>query len=184
MNIYGIFKSSVIFILDFIFKPSPIKLIRTKKSLLGPSNLQECIYTFHKQQYIVILDTLITNFNVFKTQLQNTPCINIPNRAIKSNTIDVKLFNMYNGPFCNFHYNINGVYIPYSIDVLCKQKSSIHESHTITDLLGNTKTYFYMKKLNPLTWIPDCILHLKKSTTDTTTDTTTDNHNETNKKEQ
>ena len=88
MNIYGIFKSSVIFILDFIFKPSPIKLIRTKKSLLGPSNLQECIYTFHKQQYIVILDTLITNFNVFKTQLQNTPCINIPNRAIKSNTIE------------------------------------------------------------------------------------------------
>ena len=184
MNIYGILKSSVFFIIELLFKPSPIKLIKTKKSLLGPSNLQECVYTFHKQQYIVILDTLITNFYLFKQQLQNTPCIHIPNRAIKSNTVDVKLFNMYNGPFCNFHYNINGVYIPYSIDVLCKQKSTINELHTITDLLGNTTTYFYMKKLNPLTWIPDCILHLKKSTTDTTTDTTTDNHNETNKKEQ
>ena len=86
---------------------------------------------------------------------------------------------MYNGPFCNFHYNINGVYIPYSIDVLCKHKKNEIELHTIIDLLGNTITYFYMKKINPLAWVPDCILHLKKSTTDTTSYC----YNETNKKE-
>ena len=128
MNIYGIFKSSVFFIIELLFKPSPIKLIKTKKLLLGPSNLQECVYIFDKQQYIVILDTLITNFKLFKVQLEKTACPVIPNRAIKSDTVDVKLFNMYNGPFCNFNSHINGVYIPYSIDV----GVYAHGSHSIS----------------------------------------------------
>ena len=177
-TIFGIFKAYVTYIIEVLFKPSPIKLIKTKKLLLGPSNLQECVYIFHKQQYIVILDTLITNFKLFKVQLEKTACPVIPNRAIKSDTVDVKLFNMYNGPFCNFNSHINGVYVPYSIDVLCKQNTEqSNNSHIIIDLLGNKNTYFYMKKLNPLAWIPDCVLHLKKSTT-----SSNNSHNEKNKK--
>ena len=108
--------------------------------------------------------------------MEKTACPVIPNRAIKSDTVDVKLFNMYNGPFCNFNSHINGVYIPYSIDVLCKQNTEqSNNSHIIIDLLGNKNTYFYMKKLNSMD--TRLCFTFKKSTT-----SSNNSHNEKNKK--
>ena len=155
---------------DWFLDTSSVLLIKKVTPMLGPSYLQKYIYTAQKQTYCVILNTTFTSFNEFKKTLNNTPKLSIPNRAIRLDSINIKKFNMYNGPLCNFCSTFSGVYVPYSIDFFCSTSNlKNHPSvHVIYDILGNENTFVPMKSIRSTVWLPDCLRHLKKTSRNVT----------------
>ena len=160
----------VSYVRDWFFDPSAVYLIKRVTPILGPSYLQKYLYTANKQKYCVVLNTTLTSFKEFKKTLHNIPKLSIPNRAIKSESIDVEKFNMYNGPLCDFYAAFKGVHVPYSIDFF--RSSHIYHSpplHIVYDMLGNENTFGSMKPIRSNVWLPDCSEHLKKWTRYVTT---------------
>ena len=141
--------------------PSLLTVIKTEPAVLGPVDLCKYTYKWHNQTYSVILNTKLTSFDSFASNLLTRKIPFIVNRGLWSKLIDIDRWNLFIGPFGDFHRSIKGIYIPFCINYFSSSNGRDHTRYYIYDTYGNviefcnTDYTYYMKWKNSLSDMND-----------------------------
>jgi hypothetical protein len=152
------FNASCKYVLSFLRKdPTRIIVERVTKPMLGPMNFCRYDFCYKFKNYSVVLDTERTSFRQFKRYIMNSKLPSIPNRAIMSESIDVKKFNQFLGPLCDFYTFFEGALRPYSIDFFgTKNSNGPCVEYSVYDTRYIKQTFECMNSAYRNLWTKDC----------------------------
>jgi len=152
------FNASCKYALSFLRKdPTKIIVERITKPMLGPMNFCRYDFCYRFKNYSVVLDTERTSFRQFKRYIMNSKLPCIPNRAIMSESIDVKKFNQFLGPLCDFYTLFEGALRPYSIDFFgTKNSNGPCAEYSVYDTRYIKQTFECMNSAYRNLWTKDC----------------------------